>query len=60
MISKQRLNLFKKLGFYLFLNTESLEDLKHNKELLKLSKSLTNKEIKKIISKQEAFYYLPF
>jgi len=60
MISKQRINLFKKLGFYLFLNTENLEDLKHNKELLKLSKALTNKEIKEIISKQEANYYLPF
>tara|TARA_R100001163_G_scaffold64990_1_gene60653 strand:- start:292 stop:474 length:183 start_codon:yes stop_codon:yes gene_type:complete len=60
MISKQRINLFKKLGFYLFLNTQTLEDLKHNKELLKLSKSLTNKEIKEIISKQEADYYLPF
>ena len=60
MISKQRINLFKKLGFYLFLNTQTLEDLKHNKELLKLSKSLTNKEIKEIISKQEAGYYLPF
>tara|TARA_R110002020_G_scaffold199912_1_gene401914 strand:+ start:504 stop:686 length:183 start_codon:yes stop_codon:yes gene_type:complete len=60
MISKQRMNLFKKLGFYLFLNTESLEDLKHNKELLKLSKALTNKEIKEIISRQEAHYHLPF
>ena len=60
MISKQRINLIKKLGFYLFLNTQTLEDLKHNKELLKLSKSLTNKEIKEIISKQEADYYLPF
>ena len=60
MISKQRINLFKKLGSYLFLNTQTLEDLKHNKELLKLSKSLTNKEIKEIISKQEADYYLPF
>ena len=60
MISKQRINLIKKLGFYLFLNTQTLEDLKHNKELLKLSKSLTNKEIKEIISKQEADYHLPF
>lgn len=60
MISKQRSNLFKKLGFYLFLNTETLKDLKHNKELLKLCKALTNKEIKEAIEKQETNYYLPF
>jgi len=60
MISKQRSNLFKKLGFYLFLNTKTLEDLKHNKELLKLSKALKNKEIKEIIELQEANYHLPF
>lgn len=60
MISKQRSNLLKKLAFYLFLNTETLEELTHNKELLKLSSALNNKEIKEIIEKQEAHYYLPF
>ena len=52
MISKQRMNLIKKLGFYLFLNTEKLKDLKHNRELLKLCNALTNKEIKEEIKKQ--------
>ena len=60
MISKQRSNLIKKLAFYLFLNSETLEELTHNKELLKLCKALTNKQIKEAIGKQEAHYYLPF
>jgi len=60
MISKQRSNLIKKLAFYLFLNTENLEELTHNKELLKLCRAFTNKELKEAIEKEEADYYLPF
>jgi heme oxygenase len=59
-ITTQRSNLFKRLSFYLFMNTETLKQLKENKKILLDATALTNKEIKALTTEQENNYMLPF
>jgi len=59
-ITTQRSNLFKRLSFYLFMNTETLKQLKENKKILFDATALTNKEIKQLTEEQENNYMLPF